>query len=103
MQTTLYGRAEKARKEIFGLGFHPKGFGHPHLYSDIDALTLGATRDLPIHRFGRIGAGATSRCTGCRPTWPRISAAHGPSTSFSDGVRTPGPRRTYIERWPIPG
>ena len=55
--TALYGRAEKARKEILGLGFHPKGFGHPHIYSDIDAFTLGAVRDLPFAP-GRLGVGA---------------------------------------------
>jgi hypothetical protein len=57
-RTTLYGRAERARKEIFGLGYHPKGFGHPHIFSDIDAFTIGAIRDLPFERFGRIGGGA---------------------------------------------
>ena len=56
-RTTVYGRTEKARKEIFGLGFHPKGFGHPHIFSDVDAAALGAIRDLPFDRFGRVGIG----------------------------------------------
>jgi hypothetical protein len=53
----LYGRTEVLKKEIFGLGFHPKGFGHPHIFSDIDALTLGAVHDLPFARMGRLGLG----------------------------------------------
>src|SRR5206468_3072581 len=55
--TTLYGRAESARKEILGLGFHPKGFGHPHIFSDIDVFTIGAVQDLPFDWLGRIGLG----------------------------------------------
>jgi hypothetical protein len=56
--TSLYGRVEAARKEILGLGYHPKGFGHPHIFSDIDAFTIGAIRDLPFARVGHIGFGA---------------------------------------------
>ncbi len=56
--TSFYGRAEVAGKEILGLGFHPFGFAHPHLYSHIDALTLGAVRDLVSASGGRIGVGA---------------------------------------------
>ena len=50
--TSVYGRAEKSAKQIFGLGFHPKGFTHPHFYSHVNALTLGAVRDLPIAGHG---------------------------------------------------
>lgn len=57
--TTVYGRAEAARKELFGLGSHPKGFNHPHIYSDIDALTIGLVRDVfADDRWGRFGVGA---------------------------------------------
>ena len=56
--TAIYGRAERIRKEILGLGYHPKGFGHPHIYSRVDAVTLGAVRDLPIVAPGRLGIGA---------------------------------------------
>ena len=57
--TSFYGRAEITEKELFGLGLHPIGFAHPHYYSHIDALTLGAVRDLPTNaRGGRIGVGA---------------------------------------------
>jgi len=59
--TSVYGRAEIAEKELFGLGLHPLGFAHPHYYSHIDALTVGAVRDLPsrvVGRGGRIGVGA---------------------------------------------
>ena len=56
--TSVYGRAEKVRKQILGLGFHPKGFGHPHVNADIDAITIGAVRDLPWVRLGRLGLGA---------------------------------------------
>ena len=55
--TTVYSRAEKVRKQIFGLGFHPKGFGHPHVHADIDAITVGVVRDLPIPMRGRLGIG----------------------------------------------
>jgi hypothetical protein len=56
---TIYGRGEKSAKQIFGLGFHPRGFSHPHFYSHVSALTLGAVRDLPIAgtRIGRVGVG----------------------------------------------
>ena len=56
--TSVYGRAEKSAKQIFGLGFHPKGFTHPHFYSHVTALTVGAVRDLPIAGMGRIGVGS---------------------------------------------
>jgi len=49
-------RIESA-KQIFGLGFHPKGFTHPHYYSHVNALTFGAVRDLPIAGMGRFGVG----------------------------------------------
>jgi hypothetical protein len=66
-RTTFYGRAEKARKEILGLGFHPRGFGHPHVFSDIDAVTLGAVRDLPIPMSGRFGIGGDITLYGMSP------------------------------------
>jgi hypothetical protein len=56
--TSLYSRAEIAEKQLFGLGFHPRGFEHPHVYSHIDALTLGAVRDVAATRRSRIGLGA---------------------------------------------
>ncbi len=56
--TAVYGRVERVRKQILGLGFHPKGFGHPHVHADIDAFTLGGVQDLPIATRGRIGIGA---------------------------------------------
>jgi hypothetical protein len=55
--TSVYGRAEKSAKQIFGLGFHPQGFTHPHFYSHVSALTLGAVRDLPTAGMGRVGVG----------------------------------------------
>jgi hypothetical protein len=56
--TSVYGRAELVKKELFGLGFHPKGLNHPHFYSKIDALTIGYLRDLVMSRAGRFGVGA---------------------------------------------
>ena len=53
----LYGRAEIANKQIFGLGFHPAGFQHPHIYSHFDVLTLGAVWDLTMARWARVGIG----------------------------------------------
>ena len=55
---SLYGRAEVVSKQIFGLGPEPKGFAHRHLFSGIDALTLGYVQDLPIVAWSRIGVGA---------------------------------------------
>lgn len=57
-RTSMYGRVEAMRKEILGLGYHPKGFGHPHVFSDIDAFTIGALHDLPFDRLERVGIGA---------------------------------------------
>jgi len=57
-KTSIYGRAEIAVKQLFGLGFHPRGFQHPHIYSHFDALTIGAVRDLVTARWSRIGVGA---------------------------------------------
>jgi hypothetical protein len=61
LQTTpklaLYGRAEIANKQLLGLGFHPAGFQHPHIYSHFDVLTLGAVRDFLMARWARIGVG----------------------------------------------
>ncbi len=65
--TTLYGRAEKVRKEVLGLGYHPKGFGHPHIFSDITAVTIGAVRDLPIIQRGRFGIGGDITVYGMSP------------------------------------
>jgi len=56
--STFYGRVEGADKEIFGLGFHPKGFSHRHVYSRIYAFTAGYVRDLPLMPRSRIGIGA---------------------------------------------
>jgi hypothetical protein len=55
---TVYGRAEIAVKQLFGLGLHPKGFEHPHVYSHIDAFTVGGVRDLLVAGHSRIGIGA---------------------------------------------
>jgi hypothetical protein len=66
-RTTLYGRAEKARKEILGLGYHPRGFGHPHVFSNIDAVTLGAVRDIAVPMRGRFGIGADVTLYGMSP------------------------------------
>lgn len=57
-RTGVYGRAEIAVKQLFGLGLHPKGFEHPHIYSHIDALTLGTVRDVFSLGWSRIGLGA---------------------------------------------
>jgi hypothetical protein len=55
--STFYGRAEAAAKHLFGLISHPKGFTHPHAYSDVDAVTLGYVQDLPIPGTTRFGFG----------------------------------------------
>jgi hypothetical protein len=53
----LYGRAEIMERQLFGLGLHPRGFEHPHFYHHMDALTLGAVRDLIATRWTRLGIG----------------------------------------------
>jgi hypothetical protein len=53
----LYGRAEIADKQLFGLGYHPAGFQHPHVYSHFDVLTVGAVHDFVTARWARIGVG----------------------------------------------
>jgi hypothetical protein len=55
--STFYGRGEVAKKHLFGLISHPKGFTHPHAYSDVAALTLGYIRDLPFPATTRLGIG----------------------------------------------
>jgi hypothetical protein len=75
----LYGRTEVVTKEIFGLGFHPKGLNHPHFYSHIDALTVGVVRDVLTGRWGRIGLGADA--TGYR-TSPELVPYYDSSHSY---------------------
>jgi hypothetical protein len=53
----FYGRAEIADKQLFGLGAHPAGFQHPHIYSHFDVLTIGAIHDFLTARWARIGVG----------------------------------------------
>ena len=62
--STIYGRAEVADKELFGLGFHPPGQAHRHVYYKIRALTVGYLRDLPYQRWGRLGVGADATVYG---------------------------------------
>ena len=57
-RSTLYGRAEFADKELFGLGVHPKGFSHPHVFYTIAAFTPGYIFDLAPRSWGRVGVGA---------------------------------------------
>jgi len=56
---TIYGRGESVLKEIFGLGVHPAGLlNHPRNFSQINALTIGYVRELPIPGANRFGVGA---------------------------------------------
>jgi hypothetical protein len=55
---TMYGRTEVAEKELLGLGYHPRGFSHPHVFYTIFALTLGDVYDFSHTRAGRVGVGA---------------------------------------------
>ena len=56
--STVYGRAEVADKDLFGLGLHPKGLSHRHVFYKVGALTIGYVFDLPGRRRGRLGVGA---------------------------------------------
>jgi hypothetical protein len=55
--TTLYGRAEVADKELFGLGFHPRGQAHPHTFHRIGAVSVGYLREVATGVLGRVGVG----------------------------------------------
>jgi hypothetical protein len=56
---TIYGRGESVLKEIFGLGVHPAGLlNHPRNFSQINALTIGYVRALPIPGLSGVGVGA---------------------------------------------
>jgi hypothetical protein len=61
LQTTpkvaFYARAEIAEKQLFGLGYDPTGFIHPHVYSHFDTLTIGGVRDFLTARWMRLGIG----------------------------------------------
>jgi hypothetical protein len=57
-RTAIYGRVEKSAKQIFGLGLHPVGFNHQHIYSHVAPLTLGVVRDIAPASWGRLGIGA---------------------------------------------
>ncbi len=46
-RSNLYGRAEVAAKELFGVGPHDKQFAHRHWFSTIGAFTLGYVHELP--------------------------------------------------------
>lgn len=55
----LFGRLEFVRKDILTQGgYDPPGFPHPHVLSDILALTLGYERRLVVTRAGSFGLGA---------------------------------------------
>jgi len=89
----LYGRTEVVRKEIFGLGLHPKGFNHRHFYSDIDALTVGIIRDVDFDRWGRFGLGAD--VTAYR-TSPELAEYYATSHSYHVFLRW-RPSRTSMD------
>src|SRR5262245_11210966 len=46
-RSTLYGRAEVAGKELFGLGPHEKQYAHPHWISTIGAFSVGYSHLVP--------------------------------------------------------
>lgn len=56
-RSSVFGRAEVVDKELFGLGYHPKGFSHRHVYFTIDAVTAGYVFDVSASRWGRVGVG----------------------------------------------
>jgi len=57
-RSAVFGRAEVVDKELFGLGLHPKGFSHRHVFFTIDAVTAGYVFDVAESRWGRVGLGA---------------------------------------------
>ena len=46
-RSTLYGRAEVAGKELFGVSPHEKQYAHRHWISTIGAFTVGYSHLLP--------------------------------------------------------
>jgi hypothetical protein len=82
--STLYGRAEVAEKELFGLGAHPQGFRHPAFYYRVTALTAGYIWDIPRSNLGRIGIGGDATLY-----WmpPGLAAYYGSSRSYHAFIR----------------
>ena len=59
--SSIYGRVETMRKEILSLGVHPRGLppnSHPHIISDVSALTVGHVWNLPLRMGSSLGLGA---------------------------------------------
>jgi len=61
-----------------GLGYHPLGFAHPHVYSHIDPVTLGVVEDVVNGPLGRFGADATlyHMSPDLLPYWEGSSSCH---------------------------
>ena len=57
-RSTIYGRAEVTDKDLFGLGLHPKGLSHRHVFYKVGALSTGYVFDVIANRWGRVGIGA---------------------------------------------
>ena len=85
---STYGRTEIAKKEIFGHGFHPRGVGHPHIVSNITAVTVGAVHDLSFFRWGRFGIGGDVTVYGMSP---ELEGPFGGSKSFHAFLRWRAP------------
>jgi hypothetical protein len=55
----LYARGEWMRKDLLTLGgYDPPGFEHPHVLSQVAAMTLGYEREVVRTAAGRFGLGA---------------------------------------------
>ena len=76
----LYGRAEVAQKELFGLGAHPPGLRHPAFYYTVSAVTAGYLREILSNRFSRLGAGGDvtfySMASGLEPYYAPSRSYH---------------------------
>lgn len=79
-RSTIYGRAEQADKDLFGLGYHPKGLSHRHVFYKIRALTAGYVLDVLSDRWGRFGVGADA--TVYHMPAPDLTQYYGGSSSY---------------------
>ena len=96
-RSTLYGRAEVAGKELFGVSPHEKQYAHRHWISTIGAFTVGYSHLLPRLPVA-LGADITLYHI---PT--DLETYYEPSRSFHVFVhwrpRTAHPARTCIDCW----
>jgi len=101
-RSTLYGRAEVADTDLFGLGLHPKGFSHRHVFYKVGVVTAGYLRDfMGTDEEVESASAPTRRFTGCLTISCSTGSLRTPITCFYAGARA-HPRRIDTSRPYIP-